>query len=403
MSIDTHFLDPLRWRNFRLLWTGAFISSIGTFTQDLALAWLIHSELREPIYLGLRAFAAEAPLIALMLVGGALADRFDRRRILLASQIAQMSFAAALALLYFSGSLGLMAILLLAFLTGLAQSQSAPTYQAALTSLVPRELIPGAVALNSFQFNLSRMLGPALAGVVLAHAGIGFCFSINVLSFAFVIVALIRLDMPSPVETSGESLAASLEAGLAHVWNDPVLRRLTLLAAVSSFLAFPLTTYLPVIADDVHGGGATGFSVLAGAFGVGTIAGALQTAQRGAASGRGRLMLRAMVGFAAAALAALFAPGLWLAAAALVAAGWSLVTAYSTLNALVQEHAVDALRGRILSIYGLAFRGGMPLGGLAAGWLIGRTSAPATLSAFFVSLAIVAVVVGLSSRRLGRL
>ncbi len=173
MSIDTHFLDPLRQRGFRLLWIGAFISSVGTFTQDLALAWLVHTEFREPIYLGLRAFAAEAPLLALMLVGGAFADRLDRRRILLASQIAQMSFAGMLVLLYFSGSLGLTAILLLAFLTGLAQSQSAPTYQAALTSLVPSQLIPGAVALNSFQFNVSRMLAPALAGVVLVHAGIG--------------------------------------------------------------------------------------------------------------------------------------------------------------------------------------------------------------------------------------
>ncbi len=221
------------------------------------------------------------------------------------------------------------------------------------------------------------------------------------MSFSFVIVALTRIDMPRPSQKNRETLAASLEAGLAHVWGDPVLRRLTLLGAVSSFLALPLTTYLPVIADDVHEGGATGFSLLAGAFGLGAVAGALQTAQRGAAPGRGKLMLRAMVVFATAALASLFAPDLWLAGTALVAAGWSLVTAYSILNALVQEHAVEELRGRILSIYGLAFRGGMPLGSLAAGWLIGRAGAPAGLSVFFVSLA-VAAAVGLSNRHLTR-
>ncbi|HKC11701.1 MAG TPA: MFS transporter, partial [Vicinamibacteria bacterium] len=177
------FLSAFAFRSFRLLWTGAFLSSIGTWTQDVALSWLIFTRMGDPFYLGLRAFASDLPLLTFMLLGGAVADRVDRRGILLASQTFQMAMAVALGLLYVTGGLGIGAILLIAFLTGLAQSQSAPTYQAVLTSLVPAEKIPNAVALNSLQFNLSRAIGPVIAGLLLARAGTGACFAANALSF----------------------------------------------------------------------------------------------------------------------------------------------------------------------------------------------------------------------------
>ena len=170
------FLSAFAFRDFRLLWTGAFLSSVGTWTQDVALAWLIHTRLRDPFYLGLRAFAADAPLLAFMLVGGAMADRVDRRLILLTSNVLQMCFATALGVLYATDRLGIGAIVGLAFLTGLSQSQSAPTYQAVITSLVPPRRIQNAVALNSLQFNLSRTVGPAIAGVLLARAGTGYAW-----------------------------------------------------------------------------------------------------------------------------------------------------------------------------------------------------------------------------------
>src|SRR5258708_12601997 len=164
------FLAAFAYRNFRLIWTGAFLSSIGTWTQDVALAWLVHTRMHAPFYLGLRAFASDAPLLTCMLLGGPVADRVDRRRILLISNILQMALAAALGLLYATGPLGLIPILVIAALTGLTQSQSAPTYQAVITSLVPPRQIPNAVALNSLQFNLSRAIGPAIAALPLAHA-----------------------------------------------------------------------------------------------------------------------------------------------------------------------------------------------------------------------------------------
>jgi predicted MFS family arabinose efflux permease len=366
------FLAALGYRNYRLLWIGAFLSSVGTWTQDVALSWLIHTEFGNPFFLGLRSFAADAPLIGLMLLGGAVADRVDRRQILLVSQAVQMTLAAALLALYLAGGLGLGAILAIAFVTGLAQSQSAPTYQAVLTSLVPAREIPRAVAMNSLQFNLSRAIGPVIAGLLLARGGTGACFAVNVVSYAAVLVALARIRLPArPAPAKPESLRRSLQAGLAHVSRHPVLSRLTLLAALGSFLAFPLTTFLPVFADRVQGSGATGYSLLLSSYGAGAIGGAIATAQRGHVPGRGRLSLLAFALYGTLAGLALASPWQPLSMLLLFGAGWSLVTAYSTLSSLVQEHAEEALRGRILSIYGLCFRGGMPFGGLFAGALVG--------------------------------
>ena len=394
------FLSGFAYRNFRLLWTGAFLSSIGTWTQDVALAWLIHVRFVDPFYLGLRAFASDAPLITFMLVGGAVADRVDRRRILLTSQILQMIFAATLGVLYALGRLGIVPILLIAFFTGLAQSQSAPTYQAVLTSLVPPKQIPNAVALNSLQFNLSRAIGPVIAGVILAKWGTGPCFAVNALSFLAVIVALWRIDLPPPAPAKKETLGQSLRTGLRHVGESPVLFVLTALGLTGSFFAFPLLTYLPVIAGDVLKTGAPGYSLLLSSFGAGAIGGAIATAQRGNAPGRGRLMLATLALYGVTALAAVVSRRQAVAMALLFVAAWSLVTAFSTLNSLVQENAPDALRGRVLSIYGLAFRGGMPLGSLVAGVLVRGLGAPVVLGAFSGLLALISAAVYVRNRRL---
>lgn len=193
------FLGAFGHVGYRLLWIGAFVSSVGTWTQDVGLSWLIHSRYGDPALLGLRSFAADVPLLVFMLVGGAAADRISRRFILVTSNVIQMLAASALVLLYFLDCLGMGPILLLALLTGLAQSQSAPTYQATLTSLVPKTEIPSAVALNSLQFNLSRTIGPALAGLLLAAAGAGGCFAANALSFGVILVVLFRIPFPPPL------------------------------------------------------------------------------------------------------------------------------------------------------------------------------------------------------------
>lgn len=397
------FLSAFGFRSYRLLWTGAFLSSIGTWTQDVALSWLIHERFLDPRYLGYRSFAADLPLIAFMVLGGAAADRVDRRRILLTSQVLQMCFAACLGVLYLVGRLTVLPILVLAFLTGLAQSQSAPTYQAVLTTLVPPQQIPSAVALNSLQFNLSRAIGPVIAGVLLLRAGTGWCFAVNALSFLAVIVAIWRIRIPSPGLAARESLGESLAAGFRHVRESRVLALLTALAAAGSFLAFPLITYLPVIAGDVLKTGAKGYSQMLSSFGAGAILGALATAQRGKAAGRGTGLLVGLGAYGLAAAAAVFSPSPWLSMALLFVAGVSLVVAFSVLNSLVQENAPEALRGRIVGIYGLAFRGGMPLGSLVAGFLVRSFGAPAVIGSFCGLLALLAGTVHLASGRIREL
>jgi len=392
------FLAALSYRSFRLLWIGAFLSSLGTWTQDMALSWLIYEQIGDPLYLGLRQFAQDLPMLSLMLLGGAIADRVDRRRILLSSQLFQMSMAVLLAALFFAERLGAPAILAIAFLTGVAQSQSAPTYQAVLTSLVPRERISNAVALNSLQFNLSRALGPVVGGVLLAQAGTGACFVVNAASFVAVILAVWTIRFPPPA-VARESLGRTLRTGVRHVVETPVLRSLTLLAAGASFLGFPIITYLPVIAGDVLGTGASGYSLLLTSIGVGAIAGALSTAQRGSVPGRGRLMLLCFAAFGAVTVAAVLSRWQGVSMALLVGSGFFLTTAFSTLNSLVQENAPDELRGRVLSIFGLAFRGGGPVGSLVAGGLVRAAGAPVVMAVYSGLLFVLCV--ALVARRRG--
>ena len=384
------FLAAFEYPAFRFLWAGAFLSSVGTWIQDVALSWLIHTRMGDPFYLGLRSFAQEAPLLAFMLIGGAAADRIDRRLILLSSQGFQMAMAALLGLLYLTDRLGIVAIVAIAFATGVMQSQSAPTYQAVITSLVPRERIANAVALNSLQFNLSRAIGPVIAGLLLASAGPGWCFAANALSFVGVILALRTIALPPPPPRSSESLAESLRAGLRHVMDAPRLRAATLLAGAASFLAFPLITYLPVIAGDVLKTGAPGYSLLLTSIGIGAIVGALTTARRGHAPGRARLMLLAFAAFGALTVGAALSRWQPVSMVLLVGAGFMLTTAFSTLNSLVQELAPDALRGRVLSIFGVAFRGGGPVGSLVAGFLVRGAGAPVVMAAYAAILGLIA-------------
>jgi predicted MFS family arabinose efflux permease len=334
-----------------------------------------------------------------MVVGGAVADRIDRRRILLTSQVIQMLLAVALGIFYVTDHLSIGAIVAVAFLTGLAQSQSAPTYQAVLTSLVPPPEIPTAVALNALQFNLSRAIGPVIAGLLLASAGAGFCFAANALSFVAVILALWHIEFPPPAPGVRQSLGESLKAGFRHLRANPVLSTLTALALVGSFLTFPLITYLPVIADDVLKSGAAGYSALLSSLGVGAIVGAISTAHRGKVEGRGKILLWAFIAFGLATTAALVSRSQIVSMGLFVISGASLTTAFSTLNSLVQEQAHDAFRGRILSLFGLAFRGGGPLGGLLAGVLVKPLGAPLVLGTYALLLVGLATLVFLRTDR----
>ena len=379
-------------RNFRLLWTGAFVSSIGTWIQDVSLSWVIHTEFQNPAYLGWRQFASELPLVAFMLIGGVLADRIDKKAILMVSQVVQLMMALTLALLYAAGELSIVAVIAIGFLTGLAQSQSAPTYQAFLTSIVPRDTIPRAVAMNSLQFNLSRSIGPPIAAAALVGLGAAWCFALNALSFVAVIVSLVlmRLDVVASSAPRAGGIASSLGEGVAHVRRSPEISLIVVLAGALSFFVFPLTTFLPVVAGEVLGTGASGYSLLLTSIGLGAIVGAIGTAHRGKFEGRGRFVLWCFILSPLCAAGAVLCGMQSLAMGLLFLYGVIQTSGSSTLNGLVQELAPEDMRGRIVALFGFAFRGGAPLGALLLGYSVKLFGPAVAMSVSLVAMSALA-------------
>jgi MFS family permease len=325
-----------------------------------------------------------------MLLGGVLADRFNKKSILMASQIVQLTLALVLAALYFKGHLSIWAVVTVGFITGLAQSQSAPTYQAFLTSIVPREVIPRAVAMNSLQFNLSRSIGPPIAAALLVALGAAWCFVINAFSFVAVIVALllIRISVIAPSTRVPQGVASSLREGFAYVRKSPDIAMIVGLAGALSFFVFPLTTFLPVVADEVLASGAGGYSMLLSAIGLGAIVGAIGTAHRGKFEGRGRFVLVCFTLGPLLAAGAVLCGRQWLATLLLFGYGVVQVSGSSTLNGLVQELAPEDMRGRIVALFGLTFRGGSPLGALLLGYSITWFGPALALSASLVGMSL---------------
>ena len=317
--------------------------------------------------LGLDSFLGDLPILLLSLVGGVVADRVDRRKVLLASQYLQMAFAFLLALLIYLDQVRIWHILMLSFMAGTAQAFGGPAYQALIPALVQKRDLPNAVALNSIQFNLARVLGPVLAGWALTQFGSAACFGLNGLSFIAVILSLYLMQVNFIPKPRPVGLAEDMRGGLAFVRADPALKALTGLAFASTFLGIPLVTMLPLFARDVFGIGSAGYSRLMTFSGMGAVVGALVVAGLGNLPRRGRntLVMQGALGLLVTGFA--FSRVLWLSYVLLFLGGVALITVFALIGSLVQLAAPDELRGRVMSIYMLAFRGGMPLGSLVAG------------------------------------
>jgi MFS family permease len=377
-------LDRLRrvfkaftYRDFRLLWIGAFTSSVGTWMQTVAQNWLILTLTGSAFYLGLSAFLQEAPFLLFSLFGGVLADRVDRRRILLVSQVVQISSAFLLAGVVALGQVRVWHILVLSLAVGLAQSFGGPAYQALVPTLVDREDLPNAVALNSIQFNLARVIGPVLGGWAFYALGAAACFALNGVSFLAVIAALLLLRRGALLAAPEEaSVLESLTAGVKAVHNSKSLRGLVGIAFLASFCALPLVTFLPVFAKDIFGGDAKGYSYLLAAFGLGAVGGAIAVAGLASVKHRGRVGVTMLAVFGALSIAFAASRVLALSYAVLFLAGAAMVSVFATFMTLVQTNVEEAMRGRVVSVYSLAFRGAMPLGNLVAGSLAAVVTAP---------------------------
>jgi MFS family permease len=392
-------LAAFTYRDFRVQWFGACTSSIGTWMQIVAQNWLVLSLTHSAFFLGLDAFLQQLPIILFSLVGGVLADRLDRRRTLIMSQYLQMATSATLAVLMYFHVVQIWHILTLSFITGIAQSFGGPAYQALIPSLVDKKDLPNAVALNSIQFNVARVLGPLLFAATLSvftkwgydePQAMNACFALNSLSFVVVVNTLMALHVKHIPPANVQSMRDELRIGLNYVRNEGTLVGLTILAAATTFLGFAVLTFLPLFAQQVFKEGASTYSKLMAFSGAGSIAGALMVAWLGKFKRMGLTALVMQIVYGVLIIAFALSRSLPLSEALLFLTGFALMMVFSTVTSLVQLIAPNEMRGRVMSIYMLAFRGGMPLGSLVSGWVATLTSAPTVLVLNGVLLSLVA-------------
>ncbi len=373
-------------RDFRVMWLGACASTIGTFVQQFAQSWLVYDLTKDPFYLGLDLFLGQLPIILFSLVGGVFADRLDRRKMLLGSQYIQMVCAFVLAILFFTHTVHVWQILALSFVVGLGQSFGGPAYSALLPALVPTEDLSNAIAMNSIQFNLARVLGPALGGLTYATVGATWCFTLNGLSFLAVIASLMMIHVRFIPQKSNEAIMDSMKKGLGFVRERKGLSSLVLLAFVTSMLGFPLTSFLPVIVRTVFHGGPQTYQLLLVSSGAGSIVGALSVAASEKLKAYGFAVLVTMIGLGAAITAFGFSKRLPLSCFLIFLCGMALMASASLMLSLVQLIVPDQMRGRVMSVYNLAFRLGIPAGSLALGKIMPAVGVSESLAGSGIAL-----------------
>lgn len=371
----------LKHRNYRYFFAGQLLSLIGTWMQSVAQAWLIYRLTDSTVLLGLIAFSGQIPVFLLAFLGGAVADRYDRQRILQVTQTISMMLASALAILTFSGAIEVWHIFVLAALSGLNNAFDIPTRQAFIVEIVRREDLTNAIALNSSMFNGARIVGPAIAGLLVASVGEAWCFAINAVSYIGVLsgLFLIKIETERRVSTRGSALSNIVE-GFKFVATTAPVRPLLLLLGVVSLMGSPYAVLMPIFADQILQGGASGLGILMGASGVGALAAALTLAARKSLKGLGRWIAIASAGFGACIIAFSFSRSFWLSAAFLVPAGFAMMIQMAASNTLVQSMVPDELRGRVMAVYSMMFMGMAPLGAMLAGTLAGSLGAPYTVA-----------------------
>jgi MFS family permease len=391
------------YRDFRVLWLGAFMSTVGTWTQKVAQSWLILDLTNSSFYLGLDDFLSQLPILLFTLIGGVIADRHDRRRLLIGSQFIQMATAFALAGLVFQDRVHIGHILALSFTAGLAQAFGGPAYQAMIPSLVDKKDLPNAIALNSIQFNLARVFGPLIAGATMAGLGIVGCFTFNGISFLVVILAIASVRVRHTPPADRKPILHELKGGFTYARSEPSIIALTVLASMTTFLGLPLVTFLPVFAREIFGGGVSHYAVMVACSGMGAVVGALVVAWLGRFRHMGLALLLIQMVFGALIVAFAFTRIYWLNNVLLFLCGAGLLMVFSMTTSLVQMIVPDHLRGRVVSIYMVAFRGGMPLGSLASGFAASLAPLPIVLAVNGALVSLVAVYFFFHSREVREL
>jgi len=364
------------------MWFGACTSSIGTWMQIVAQGWLIYRLSHSAFLLALDQFLGGIPIFLFSLIGGVVADRVERRKILLGSQYVQMATAGILTILVATGVVHVWHILCLSFISGFAQAFGGPAYQALIPTLVEKDDMPNAIALNSIQFNVAVMVGPALAGQALAKLGETWCFGLNALSFLAPIISLSVITARFlPLKTS-ETMYNSLKQGIQFARKQVSMEALIVLAFCMTALGMPMRTYIPVFVKDIF---------LLALMGLGSILGSLTIAGAGNMKRKGLIALGALICLGAGISAFAFSKSLPFSGAILVLVGASMMAVFATVNSLVQLITTNEMRGRVMSVYNFAFRGGMPMGNLLSGWLVPIFTAPVVVGVNGILLILLAL------------
>lgn len=373
-------MGALKSRDFRLFWIGAFISNIGSWIQSIALSWLVLEITNSAFALGVVNFASTIPILALSLIGGVFVDRYDRRIWLEITQSLMLVLALLLAVVTYLKIVTLGQIVAISLATGIVMAANSPAWQAFIVDLVSQADLPTAIALNSTQFNLSRVVGPSIAGILLAIIAAAGCFFVNSLSFVAVIVALvfIRPHRAAPRPQAG-SVWKRLQIGLSYVNDHPVLKPLVIQTSIVTMFGFPYALLMPVMAQQVLGLAASGYGAMMAATGVGAIFGSLFIAAWGPRLPRGATILTAELLFSGSVIAFSASRGFVVALASLVALGFCMISYMTTANTTLQVITPDELRGRVMSIWTLVSFGFSPIGSLIAGGIAQQWGAPVAL------------------------
>jgi MFS family permease len=404
----TGMFRALSHRNYRLFWTGAFLSNCGTWMQAVAQGWLVLQLTNSAFWLGLDAFMATFPGFFLTLLGGVFADLVDRRRLLIYTQVVAGVAALGLATLVWTGMVNRWMVLGFSFVTGCCMALASPSYLAMTFDLVGREDLANAVALNSSQFQLSRVVGPALAGVGFSLFGLAGCFYVNGLSFAAVVISLsmVRFEnvgVPAHSVSDRRALWKDLMEGLRYVSNRPRVSSLLMISSVNSFFGAPYFSMIPIYARDIFHLGATGLAWLMGTAGAGAFCGAALLTMLGDFRRKGWFVLGGSLFFGAFLTAFALSTHLHLTYVFLFCLGFAIVTSVAVTNTLLQKLVTDEMRGRVMSMFILSFIGTMPIGNIIAGSASHRFGAPRTLAVGGVIISLFATAMIFFNRRLREL
>lgn len=366
--------ESLRYRNFRLFWSGQLISLIGSWIQNVAQGWLVLELTNSSFLLGLVNSIGSLPVLFFSMIAGVIADRVRKRNLIIVTQISLTVLAFILGLLTSTGLARIWHVIIIVFLVGVVNAFDMPARQSFVIELVEKESLMNAIALNSSIFNAARTIGPAIAGIMVSSVGVAGCFYINAISFIPVIIGLCLINGEFRVnrENPSSSLMEDLKLGLIYLKSNRDVFIIILMVAINSIFGMPYTVFMPVFARDVFKVGARGLGFLMASVGIGALVGALVMATIGRYRKKGRILFIGISSFSIFLIIFSLSKSYLLGLFALVLTGFFMIMFTATANTLVQTYVRDDMRGRVMSIYTTFFAGMAPLGSLQAGAISSR-------------------------------